>query len=115
MKLAALQRRIKLMKVIANICLVPIGVGVSVSKYVAICERVFNKAGLSFHLHANRINVEGEWDDVFGAIKRCHEEVHAMNVVCIHTTIQLGTRTDRTQTMKDKVQSVQAKLTDDKK
>jgi len=61
----------KRMKVIANISLVPIGVGVSVSKYVAVCERVFKEAGLSFHLHANGTNVEGEWDDVFGAIKRC--------------------------------------------
>jgi len=103
------------MNVIANISLVPIGAGVSLSKYVAVCERVFKEAGLSSHLHANGTNVEGEWDAVFGAIKRCHEEVHAMNVVRIHTSIQLGTRTDRKQKMKDKVESVQANLPADKK
>ena len=32
------------MKVIADLCVVPIGVGVSVSKYVAACERVLNEA-----------------------------------------------------------------------
>ena len=98
------------MKVIANISLVPIGQGVSLSKYVAVCERIFKKVGLHFHLHANGTNVEGEWNDVFGAFKRCHEAVHAMNVVRIHASIQVGTRTDKKQTMQDKVNSVQARL-----
>ena len=40
------------MKVIADLCVVPIGVGVSVSRYVAACERVLNEAGLETHLHA---------------------------------------------------------------
>jgi Thiamine-binding protein len=44
---------------------VPIGVGVSVSAYVAACERVLQEAGLSHTLHAFGTNIEGEWDDVF--------------------------------------------------
>ena len=35
------------MKVIADVCIVPIGVGVSVSKEVAVCERIFADAGLA--------------------------------------------------------------------
>ena len=34
------------MKVIADLCVVPIGVGVSVSKYVTACEEVLKEAGL---------------------------------------------------------------------
>ena len=34
------------MNVIADLCVVPIGVGVSVSKYVAECERILKDAGL---------------------------------------------------------------------
>ena len=34
------------MNVIADFSVVPIGVGVSVSKYVAACERVIEEAGL---------------------------------------------------------------------
>ena len=34
------------MKVIADLCVVPMGVGVSVSKYVTACEKVLKAAGL---------------------------------------------------------------------
>ena len=98
------------MKVIVDLCLVPMGVGVSVSKYVAACQRVLDEMGLVNHLHAYGTNIEGEWDDVFAAVKRCHQEVHDMGAPRITTTIKLGTRIDREQTMDDKVRSVQSKL-----
>jgi uncharacterized protein (TIGR00106 family) len=97
-------------KVIVDLCLVPVGIGVSVSKEVAACERVFEEAGLKHTLHAYGTNIEGEWDDVFAAIKRCHEVVHGMGTPRISSTIKLGTRTDRDQTMADKVRSVERKL-----
>jgi uncharacterized protein (TIGR00106 family) len=98
------------MHVIVDLCVVPLGVGVSVSKYVAACQRVIHDAGLSAQLHAYGTNIEGEWDAVFAAVKRCHEVVHAMGAPRITTTIKLGTRTDRPQTMADKIRSVQEKL-----
>lgn len=97
------------MKVIADFCLVPVGVGVSVSKYVAACEKVLSEAGLTTRLHAYGTNVEGEWDAVFEAIKRCHETVHAMGAPRISSTLRFGTRTDRDQSMEDKIRSVEAK------
>jgi len=98
------------MTVIVDLCVVPMGVGVS--KYVAACEKILTDAGLKTHLHAYGTNIEGEWDAVFGAIKKCHETIHEMGAPRISTTIKLGTRTDRAQTMEDKIQSVEQKLTD---
>ena len=98
------------MNVIVDFCLVPLGVGVSVSKYIAECEIILQDAGLKTQLHAYGTNIEGEWDDVFGAVKRCHERVHEMGAPRITTTIKVGTRIDRVQTMDDKVKSVQEKL-----
>jgi uncharacterized protein (TIGR00106 family) len=98
------------MKVIADICVIPIGVGVSVSKYVAACERILADAGLNPRLHAYGTNVEGEWEVVFAAFKRCHEALHEMGVPRVSTSIRLGTRTDREQTMANKIESVQAKM-----
>ncbi|MFC2139407.1 MTH1187 family thiamine-binding protein [Bacteroidota bacterium] len=98
------------MKVIIDLTIVPIGVGVSLSKYVAACENVLNDAGLKTQLHANGTNIEGEWDEVFNAIKKCHEVVHRMGAPRITTNIRLGTRTDRDQTMDDKIISVNSKL-----
>jgi len=97
-------------KVIADLCLVPIGIGVSVSREIAACQRVLDEAGLKTELHAYGTNIEGEWDQVFGAIKRCHELIHEMGAPRISTTIKCGTRVDRAQTMQDKVRSVEEKL-----
>ncbi len=82
----------------------------SLSRYVAACERVLEDAGLTIQLHANGTNVEGEWDEVFAAIKRCHEVLHEMGAPRISTTIKAGTRTDRAQTMNDKIHSVKTHL-----
>lgn len=98
------------MKVLVDLCIVPLGVGVSLSTYIAECEKVLTAAGLKISLHSYGTDIEGEWDDVFAAIKRCHEKVHAMGAPRITTTIKAGTRTDRDQTMEEKVNSVTAKL-----
>ena len=98
------------MKVIVDFCIVPIGVGLSVSKYIAECEKIINSAGLKSMLHAYGTNIEGEWDDVFDVIKKCHEKVHQMGTPRISTTLRVGTRTDKDQSMEDKIKSVQNKL-----
>ena len=98
------------MQVIVDLCVVPLGVGISVSKYVAKCQKILTAAGLKINLHAYGTNIEGEYDQVFAAIKRCHEEIHAAGAPRISTTIKLGSRTDRVQTMVDKIESVTEKL-----
>ena len=98
------------MQVIIDLSVVPIGVGVSLSKYVAACERVLKEAGLRTHLHGYGTNVEGEWDQVFAAVKRCHEVVHEMGAPRISTNIRCGARTDRQQSFGDKIRSVEEKL-----
>ncbi|MBV8732283.1 MAG: MTH1187 family thiamine-binding protein [Acidobacteriia bacterium] len=98
------------MRVIADLCIVPLGVGLSVSKEIAACERVLSEAGLKTRLHAYGTNIEGEWDEVFAAIKRCHEVVHAMGAPRISSSLRFGTRTDRDQTMDEKIRSVEEKL-----
>lgn len=98
------------MKVIVDVCVILLGVGVSVSKYVAACEVIFNEANLNPQLHGYGTNLEGEWDEVMAAIKLCHEKIHQMGVPRISTSIKLGTRIDREQTIQDKIDSVNFKL-----
>ncbi|MFH1027456.1 MAG: MTH1187 family thiamine-binding protein [Pseudomonadota bacterium] len=98
------------MKVLVDLCIVPIGVGVSLSAYIAECEKILSDAGLKTSLHSYGTNIEGEWDEVFAAIRQCHEKIHSMGAPRITTTIKLGTRTDRNQSMEDKVESVRSKL-----
>lgn len=98
------------MTVIADVCIIPIGVGVSVSREVTECERILRASGLKTSLHAYGTNIEGEWDEVFSAVKRCHEALHALGVQRVSTSIRVGSRTDKAQTMEDKVRKVERGL-----
>jgi len=56
------------MRVMVDLCVVPIDVGNSVSAHVAACQRVLKEAGLSYQMHAYGTNIEGDWDEVFGGL-----------------------------------------------
>ncbi len=101
------------MKVIADFTLVPIGVGTSLSKYVAACHQVLEELEIEHNLHAYGTNIQGEWEEVFAAIRRCHEVVHEMGAPRVGTNIRVGSRTDRDQTMADKMDSVSRRLAGD--
>jgi uncharacterized protein (TIGR00106 family) len=98
------------MKVIMDLTVSPFGVGLSVSEYIAACHKILDEAGLKTNLHAYGTNIEGDWDEVFAAVKKCHETLHQMGVPRLTSSIKVGTRTDREQTMDDKVDSVKRKL-----
>ena len=90
------------MKCMADLCVIPMGEGVSVRNEVAACERVLQRFPIETHLHAYGTNLYGDWDDVFAAIKACHEELHQAGVVRLTSTIKVGTRTDKDQTPDEK-------------
>ncbi len=98
------------MNVHVDFCIIPVGVGVSLSPYIAACKKILVDTGLSHELHAYGTNIEGEWDTVFKAIKSCHQTVHQMGAPRVTTTLKVGTRTDKEQTLADKINSVVEKL-----
>ncbi len=83
------------MKATGDIQVIPIGVGVSVRKEVQRAHAILEEAGIHAQLHPNGTNVEGELDDIFDAIRRVHETLHAEGTVRLATWIKIGTRTDK--------------------
>jgi len=100
------------MKVMVDFCIIPLGVELSLSPYIAECQRILDELGLKHELHAYGTNIEGEWDTVMDAVKRCHYRVHEMGAPRISSTLKLGTRTDREDSIEGKVRSVQQRLAD---
>lgn len=94
------------MDVIVDLCVVPLGVGVSVSSQVKRCLEVIEKSGLSYNVHGYGTNIEGEWEAVFSVIKECHQTLHNEGVARISSTVKLGTRIDKAQSITDKIESV---------
>jgi len=98
------------MKVIVDFCVIPLGVGESLSPYIAECQRILIDMELNHSLHAYGTNIEGEWETVMEAIKRCHNRIHEMGAPRITSTLKLGTRTDRDDSMAGKIESVKRVL-----
>ena len=97
------------MRVIVDIAIVPIGVGLSLSAYVAACERVFTEAGLDPTLHANGTNIEGEWDEVMAVIRACRVRM-LENSNRISIGIRIDERKGVTDGIRKKVASAKAKM-----
>jgi uncharacterized protein (TIGR00106 family) len=83
------------MKATADIQVIPIGAGVSVRAEVKRAHQILVDAGIDAQLHPNGTNVEGELADIFDAIRRVHETLHAEGTVRLATFVKIGTRTDK--------------------
>ena len=98
---------------IADLCIIPLGVGVSLAEHIAAAYRIIASSGLKHELHAYGTNVEGDYELVCATLRRCIEKIHAMGAPRVTCTIKLGTRVDREQTMKDKVESIRRRVDGD--
>ncbi len=94
------------MWVSVDLCVVPIGAGISLAPFIAACQKTIEKAGLEHELGPNGTAIEGEWDEVFDCIRACHESVHSLGAPRIYTTLKINTRKDRKQSFQEKVKSV---------
>lgn len=91
------------MHAIAEVQIIPIGVGVSVRKQVMRAHELLEGSGLNITLHANGSNMEGELEDVLAAIRNTVETLHSEGVVRLSSHIKIGTRTDKVPSMKGKL------------
>lgn len=91
------------MKAVAEVQVIPIGVGVSVRHEVQRAHEVLREAGLHVELHAYGTNVEGELGDILDAVRQVHETLHAEGTVRIATFVKLGTRTDKSPALAGKL------------
>lgn len=94
------------MKCIADFSLTPIGKNVSVSDEIIQCERILRSYNIETQLHAFGTNLYGDWDEVFAAVKACHTELHDKGTVRLASTLRIGTRTDKDQSLDDRIKAV---------
>lgn len=87
----------------------PLGVGESVSPYVARSLEIVEQSGLDYRLHAMGTIVEGEIDQVLAVVKQCFD---AMAADCdrVSCTMKLDFRRGHSGRLEAKVKSVEEKL-----
>ena len=95
---------------IIELSVIPIGVGTSLSEYVALVMRVIRDSGLEYESHSMGTNIECEWDDITPLVKKCHEELRKKGIERISTSLRISERTDKPYTMSGKMRSLEDKL-----
>lgn len=96
------------MKIIADFCIVPMGVGPSVSAYVREIATIIEASGLVHVMHANGTNIEGEMAQVTALLEACCARLTELGVERTFCTMSFSTRTDKPQSMADKLASLTA-------
>jgi len=94
------------MKVVADLCIVPMGVGPSVSSYVKDIKKIIDASHLNAEMHANGTNIEGELSDICQLIELCEAKLHELGVQRVFFTIAFSSRRDKEQKMADKLAAV---------
>ncbi|WP_158811739.1 MTH1187 family thiamine-binding protein [Beijerinckia sp. L45] len=94
------------MKVAADLCIVPMGVGPSVSPYVREIRTIIESSGLTATMHANGTNVEGELSAICRLAEQCEARLAELGVERTFFTLIFSTRRDKDQSMADKMAAV---------
>ena len=95
--------------VLLEFSVTPLGVGESVSPYVARCVKLVAASGLEYELHAMGTIVEGELDQVLALMQRCIEAV-ATDCPRVTCAAKLDMREGPAGRLKSKVASVEKLL-----
>jgi uncharacterized protein (TIGR00106 family) len=89
--------------------IVPIGSGSSISDRVADVLTIVDESGLPYKVNPMGTVVEGEWEELFRLVKKCHKTV-VKNEERVITTISVDDRKGRRDRIEGKVRSVEKKL-----
>ncbi len=97
--------------VVAEVSVVPLGVGTSTSSVVAEAVRSLEGLpGVRWELHAMGTVVEGPPEAVWEAARRMHEAAFKAGAQRVLTTLRLDDRRDKEASMESKVRAVRERL-----
>ncbi len=96
---------------IAAVSISPVGVGVSVSRYVTAAIRVVRMQDrVSYRLDPMFTTLEGDITEIFDLVRRMQDAVFEADAQRVATVIKIDDRRDRDVRMQDKVRAVEEQL-----
>jgi uncharacterized protein (TIGR00106 family) len=95
--------------VVLDFSLFPLGVGESLSTYVARSLDIIDRSGVNYRCHAMGTTLEGDFDTVLAVVKQCFD---AMTADCnrVECSIKIDYRKGYTGRLDGKIASVEQKL-----
>ena len=89
--------------------IVPIGSGSSIGDILAEVLELVDSSGLPYKINPMGTVVEGEWDEVFSLIRRCHASVMNRGERAM-THIAIDDRKEKPDRIDQKVKSIENRL-----
>ena len=99
------------MAIIVELSIVPLGVGVSVSKFLAPAVKELDRRGVKYEVTPMCTIFEAEnVEEAFNVIKMAHEAVFGGSVKRVVTTVKIDDRRDIKRRIKEKVESLKKEV-----
>ena len=96
---------------VAEITVIPSGVGPSVSAYVAKAERLIKKhPGIKSQLTPMGTILEGDLDAILAVVKDVHSGMFGDGVERVYTIVRIDERHDKPLTMEGKIKAVESRM-----
>jgi uncharacterized protein (TIGR00106 family) len=89
--------------------IVPVGSGSSIGGRLAEVLKIVDESGLPYKVNPMGTVVEGEWDELFSIVKKCHDTV-IKNEERVLTTISVDDRKGKPNRLDEKVKSIERRL-----
>jgi len=95
-------------KIIADLKLIPLGVGTSVGKYLGVAiEAIDRLRTVRYQITPMSTVLEAEsLDEIFRAVKAAHEAVIGLGAQRVECDLRIDDRLDKPRTMEEKVAAV---------
>jgi len=94
---------------LAQFSMFPLDKGESLSRYVAGIVDLVDRSGLPYQSTSMSTIVEGEWDEIFSLIKKCHKTL-GKESDRVYVVITLDDRKGAKNRLKGKVESIEKML-----
>lgn len=93
----------------AEVSIVPMGKGESLSGFVAESMKIIEASGLDYRINPMGTVIVGEYDDVMAVVRKCHMRMMELAPRTV-TTIKIDDRKGVKVTLDSKIRSVEKKL-----
>ena len=94
---------------LVDFTIAPVGVGESLSPYVAQVFEIIHQSGVAYEHHAMGTNLEGDWDEVMAVVKACRDRLlessHRVSI-----SLKIDDRVGVTDGLQRKVASAKSRL-----
>lgn len=93
-----------------EVTIVPVGLGTSLSDYVAEAVRVALRSGLKVRLTPTSTIIEGDLEELMRVVREMHESQFLKGAKRVLTVVKIDDRRDKVVTMDYKVEVVERKI-----